>query len=49
MYNSPQIAEKRPYNTEKSDVFSLGVVLMILLFRNPWFRETNYKKDPDFK
>jgi serine/threonine protein kinase len=27
MYTSPEINEKRPYDTEKADMFSLGVIM----------------------
>ena len=31
MYSSPQILAKRPYNGEKADIFSLGIILFNLV------------------
>jgi len=48
MYTSPEINEKRPYNTEKADTFSLGVIMYLLMFRNPCFRDADFRKDKHF-
>jgi len=41
MYTSPEINEKRPYDTEKADMFSLGVIMYLLMFRNPCFKDAD--------
>lgn len=48
MYTSPEINEKRPYNTMKAEMFSIGVIMYLILFRNPCFRDANYQSDKNF-
>lgn len=49
MYTSPEINEKREYDTEKSDVFALGVIMYLCMFRNPCFKDADYRKDKHFR
>lgn len=36
-YTAPEVIEKKQYDTEKVDMFALGVLLWLLLFQNPFF------------
>eukprot|EP00801_Mesodinium_rubrum_P006456 Mrub_06464.p1 GENE.Mrub_06464~~Mrub_06464.p1 ORF type:complete len:240 (-),score=84.38 Mrub_06464:79-798(-) len=47
-YNSPQLAEKQAFDTEKADLFSLGALMVTVLMRNPLFVDTDAAKDYNF-
>lgn len=47
-YNSPQIALKQEFDTEKADLFSLGALMVTVLMRNPLFVDTDASKDYNF-
>jgi len=49
MYTPPEVNEERPYSTEKADMFALGVILYLLVFRNPCFMDADYRKDKHFR
>ena len=45
---SPQIHDHQPYNGEKADIFSLGVILIILVTGRPGFNESRVN-DPCYQ
>jgi len=38
-----------PYDTEKADTFAIGVIMYLLYFRNPCFKDADITKDVNFK
>ena len=48
MQTCPEINEKRAYDTEKADMFSLGVIMYLLMHPSPCFDDADYRKDNRF-
>lgn len=44
-YMAPEIHEKKTYNGEKVDLFALGIILFILMSKNPPFRVADKRVD----
>lgn len=44
-YMAPEIHEKRTYNGEKVDLFALGIILFILMSKNPPFKVADKRVD----
>lgn len=38
-----------PFDTEKADTFAVGVIMYLLQFRNPCFKDADITKDKNFK